>query len=175
MRKKLEMRRGGKVAKYAEGGAVAAPRRGGLRSAQANAITRRMVDEAAAAAEEQDAARRSRITNEPVGARIGAGGAGLISNNPVGSNRAAGRIPIGAPVPMPLEAPLPTPPIPPEDGPPPRRRGRPMPANARSRRREMTADELNEREMTRLLNERSWRAARAGRNMFRKGGKVGRK
>jgi hypothetical protein len=168
MRKKLAMRRGGKVAKYAEGGRVA-----GQRPTENRA---RMAAEAAAGFdEEEDRILRRRAANRA--------SPSLISNNPVGSNRAAGRIPVGAPVPMPLptpaataapmEAPLPTPPIPPEGGPPPRRRGRPMPTNARSRRREMTADELNEREMTRLLNERSLAAAQAGRNMFRKGGKVG--
>lgn len=57
-------------------------------------------------------------------------------------------------------------PVPPEFVAPPAARRR-APA-----RRQMTADDLNEREMTRILNERSLASAQAGRNMYAKGGLV---
>jgi len=145
MRKKIAMRKGaGKVAKFAGGGEVDRP------------------------------ARRS-----------------LISNNAVGSNRARGRVPVGAeagPDPIQMEYtvgapragalagadmggvgnPNPVDVMPPPVPPPvPRVRARARPA-----RREMTADELNDREMTRILNDRSLAAAQAGRNMYAKGGMV---
>lgn len=64
---------------------------------------------------------------------------------------------VGASLPTPPEFQAPPPPI--------RRR---VPA----RGREMSADELNDREMTRILNERSLAAAQAGRNMYACGGLV---
>jgi 23S rRNA (adenine2503-C2)-methyltransferase len=45
-------------------------------------------------------------------------------------------------------------------------------ARAAGRRRQMSAAELTDREMTRILNDRSLEAAQAGRNMYKKGGKV---
>ncbi len=39
-------------------------------------------------------------------------------------------------------------------------------------RRTSSADDLNERELTRILNDRSLESAREGRNMYKKGGRV---
>lgn len=136
MRKKLKMRAGGTVKKYAEGGEVASPRRS------------------------------------------------PISNNPVGTNMARGRTPVGATaledtgdrgkaLEMEVTAPRPAPrnvgdlgafnepearalPVPPV---PPRRR-------AIAPRRQRGLSEAD------MLNERSLAAAREGRNMYKKGGKV---
>jgi len=108
----------------------------------------------------------------------------LISNNPVGSNRARGRVPVGAtagPADETMSYDLRPAamagagmggvggdlPMPPEFVAPPARSRR-----APARRREMSADDLNEREMTRILNERSLAAAQAGRNMYAKGGLI---
>lgn len=114
----------------------------------------------------------------------------LISNNPVGSNRARGRIPVGAsagPADETMsfdlrpaliaaaqaggvgnEAPVDVMPPPEPPAAPSVRRRR----VAAPRQRQMTADELNDREMTRILNERSLAAAQAGRNMYKGGGLV---
>lgn len=120
MRKKIAMRKGGKVAKYADGGTV----------------------------------RGSAITNNPVGRNRG-------RTVPIGATalEEGGREMAPYEVVVEAERPLPTPPIPP-------RRSRP------ARSRAMSADDLNDREMTRILNERSLEAARAGRNMYKKGGRV---
>lgn len=160
MRKKLKMRSGGKVAKYAEGGRVF--------------DYEDMLAEAGVPGFER---RATRAAPTPSSTRARPS---LISNNPVGANRVAGRTPVGMPTPprprmsdagdqpaMPprrAEESLPTPPVPP--------RRRASTTVTRRRSREMSADELNDREMTRILNERSLEAARSGRNMYKKGGRV---
>lgn len=152
MRKKLKMRQGSKAPKkYADGGSV---RRGrgisqGLRSGAARQ----------AALE---------VANDVMDRTI---------------NRSAVRPASALPLPPP-EPPLPLPPSPPVRSPvadaavaganaggvaPTMRQRQSV---TRSRSRELTADELNDREMTRILNDRSLAAARAGRNMYRKGGMV---
>ncbi len=100
----------------------------------------------------------------------------LISNNPVGSNRARGLTPVGAtaieeggrdmePYTVVVEADrLPSAAAPAARAAVAQRR--------RAARRGPSADDLNDREMTRILNDRSLDAARAGRNMYKKGGKV---
>lgn len=86
MRKKIAMRKGGKVAKYAEGGRV----NGGQRPQEDRA---RMAADAAAQfdAEEEAYFRRQAAANRPRPS--------LISDNPVGMNRVAGRTPVGSPTP----------------------------------------------------------------------------
>lgn len=86
MRKKIAMRKGGKVTKYADGGRV----HGGQRPQEDRA---RMAAEAAAQfdAEEEAYFRRQASANRPRPS--------LISNNPVGMNRVAGRTPVGSPTP----------------------------------------------------------------------------
>lgn len=169
MRKKLKMRAGGKVAKYAEGGRVGGPRPQEDRA--------RMAADAAAgfdAEEERVMARRAAraqasADREAANARAREawrGGQSAITNRPVGGAPAAAARPLRESGPRMSDAggqpampeSLPTPPIP--------------PARRRAVGRRTSADDLNEREMTRILNERSLEAARAGRNMFRKGGRV---
>jgi hypothetical protein len=163
MRKKIAMRKGGKVTKYADGGRVGGPR------AQEN---RRAMAAAAAPGfdAEEDAllARRAARRNSP----------SMVTNNPVGTNPVRGGPPVGATRLMAEPAPyestaqpapdLPLPPVPPRA--PPRVRQRT--AMSRSRSRELSADDLNEREMTRILNDRSLEAAQNGRAPFKKGGRV---
>lgn len=165
MRKKLKMRSGGKVAKYAEGGRVGGPRPQEDRAA--------MAAEAAAGfdAEEERIMQRRRAANPWLR------GESIINNRPVGAAPRA--TPASTPArdltaeamdgpaagANPGSRPLPTPPIPP--------RGRTASGSGAARRsRGPSADDLNEREMTRILNDRSLEAARAGRNMYRKGGAV---
>jgi hypothetical protein len=165
MRKKLKMRAGGKVKKYAEGGSVA-----GQRPTEDRA---RMAAEAAAGFDEEEA----RLLG-----RRRAPAPSLITNNRVGSNRAAGLTPVGSASAPALEVGgrtmAPFEPAAEVDGTGTgavvRRVSAPTRARARpaARQRGPNADELNDREMTRLLNERSLEAARAGRSMFRKGGRV---
>lgn len=166
MRKKIAMRKGGKVAKYAEGGRVGGPRPQEDRA--------RMAAEAAPgfdAEEERMLARRraanpwargeSIITNRPVGAAprpapaaeapiTARAGSEMLGPNPEPIEARTGRSAFGPAAP----------------------RARQASTVTRTRSREMSADELNDREMTRILNERSLEAARAGRNMYRKGGAV---
>ena len=157
MRKKLKMRAGGKVAKYAEGGRVGGPRPQEDRA--------RMAADAAAgfdAEEDRVLARRAARTQaavdrEAANARAREawrGGQSAITNRPVGA----------APTPAPRQSgprmsdaggqpamgSLPTPPIPPR-----RRRAAAAP------REEVTADDLNARELRRL-----------GITPLRKGGRV---
>lgn len=122
MRKKLKMRAGGKVAKYAEGGRVSQ----GLRSPRASQARVQEAERTMGEVPSVETGRRPRMSD--------AGGQPAMPES------------------------LPTPPIP--------------PARRRAVGRRASADDLNEREMTRILNERSLEAARAGRNMFRKGGRV---
>lgn len=165
MRKKLKMRSGGKVAKYAEGGRVGGPRPQEDRAA--------MAAEAAAGfdAEEERMAARRRAANPWLR------GESLLTNRPVGAApRAAGPAPM-APMPAgadvdgtgtgaaarPTARALPTPPIPP--------RGRTASGSGavrRARPREMSADDLNERELARIAPG----VVPAPRNMYRKGGVV---
>lgn len=160
MRKKLKMRGGGKVAKYAEGGRV-----GGQRPTEDRA---RMAAEAAAGfdAEEARIMERRAARARPAQDNPWARGESVITNRPVGAAPRAvatpARMPSAADMAadgpaagsMASERPLPTPPRPP-------RRASASPA--RSRAREMTADDLNAL---------SLEAARAGRNMYRKGGMI---
>ncbi len=173
MRKKLKMRSGGKVAKYAEGGRV-----GGQRPQEDRA---RMAAEAAAGfdAEEARIMERRAARARPAQDNPWARGESILTNRPVGAApramatpaRMANATDMAADGPaagsMANSRPLPTPPRPP--------RSRVASTMTRSRSREMSADELNDREMTRILNERSLEAARAGRNMYRKGGMVSKK
>jgi hypothetical protein len=160
MRKKLKMRAGGKVTKYAEGGRVS-----GQRPQEDRA---RMAAEAAAGFDEEEA----RVLGRRRAANPWLRGESIINNRPVGA-----AAPVAGPVrqsgPRMSDAAgqpaidlIGPPPVPP-----------PVPASTRARarpisRRRSSADDLNEREMTRLLNERSLEAARGGRSMFRKGGAV---
>lgn len=166
MRKKIKMRSGGKVAKYAEGGTVR-----GQRPTEDRA---RMAADAAAGFDAEEA----RIMERRRAANPWLRGESLINNRPVG---AAPRTASSTPMPAgedvdgtgtgaaarPVSRPLPTPPVPPRA-----QRTASGSGAARSRGRGMSADDLNEREMTRILNDRSLEAARAGRNMYRKGGLV---
>jgi len=127
MRKKIAMRKGGKVAKFAGGGL--AERVGeGIVNAIAPGVGNAM---GASRRGSEELMRRSGRPTEEGGREM-------------------------APYEVVVEA----------ERPPPRRRSRV------SRSRAMSADDLNDREMTRILNERSLEAARAGRNMYKKGGRV---
>lgn len=166
MRKKIVARK-----KYAEGGRVSQ----GLRSRTANANRQAEVDDAIMRGETGDEYvrqfRQRAANRESLAAERAAANARAMQNT---RNRLAGRsenTPTNTPADGPAAGsmansrPLPTPPAPP-------RRARGTSASMRRRSREMSAEELNDREVTRILNERSLEAARAGRSMFKKGGKV---
>lgn len=150
MRKKIAMRKGGKVAKFADGGRVF--------------NYEDMLADSGVPGFERRAAPATRRPSRP----------SLITNTP------AGRTPL--PEGPPGDVMLPRRTGAGEDSPeavtqrqtarPAAPRARVSSTATRRRSREMSADELNDREMTRILNERSLEAARAGRNMYKKGGKV---
>ncbi len=154
MRKKMKMRAGGKVAKYADGGSVDGSMDAFL---SASGVPGYEPRRRAAA---PTPPRRSLIDNSAVGARarvpLRAEVRAMEDVDATGPGASA----------RPVRMDMPVPPVPPAR--------RPLPAQARAvgRRRQMSADELNDREMTRILNERSLEAAQAGRNMYKKGGKV---
>lgn len=156
MRKKLKMRAGGKVRKYAEGGRVGGPR--------AREDRARMAADAAPGfdAEEQRMSERRRAANPWLR------GESIITNRPVGAApRSVATRDVNGPwrgEPLPDQSamdvrPTPLPPPEPPGAPPMRARARPV--VRRSPRNEMSADDLNARELQRL-----------GVTPLRKGGRV---
>lgn len=144
MRKKLKMRQACKPAKFAEGGPIRTRGRGISQGLRQRQPLYDHESEAPVAPRAAPA-EMSYDLRAPAVAGAGLGGVGA----------------------QPEALPLP-PPEPPAS--PPRQT---VARRSTSRRApELTADDLNEREMTRILNERSLAAAQAGRNMYAKGGLV---
>jgi hypothetical protein len=153
MRKKLKMRAGGKVRKYAEGGTVR-----GQRPTEDRA---RMAADAAAGFDAEEA----RVMGRRRAANPWLRGESIITNRPVGaapsrvSTRPDDRMDGPGAGSMQNAEPLPLPPPEPPAAPPMRARARGT--VRRSPRNEMSADDLNARELQRL-----------GITPFRKGGAV---